>query len=277
MTFAQRLHRLREQKKSLLCIGLDPELQKLPGPLQTTPAALQDFCEQIIAASAQHAIAFKINFAFFERYGAAGWEMIARVREKIPADCIAIADAKRGDIGNSARHYAHAILTELAFDAVTVSPYMGRDSAEPFLEYTNRGIFFLGLTSNPGAKDIQLQDVAGTPLFMHVARLVQSWNRAGNCGLVAGATRPQTVRQIRTVAPDLPLLMPGVGAQGGDLQTVLAAAGDTNVLISASRSIIYAGSGADFARAAAEEAGRMHDAMRAYFSADDLPARTKRS
>ncbi len=267
MTFAQRLQQVREQKKSLLCIGLDPELEKMPASLRDRPEGLQHFCEQIIAATAGHAIAFKINFAFFERYGARGWEMIARVRESIPADCIAIADAKRGDIGNSARHYAQAILAELAFDAVTVSPYMGRDSVEPFLEFTDRGVFFLGLTSNPGAADIQMQQVEGRPLFVYVAELVQSWNRAGNCGLVVGATRPDRIADIRRVAPDLPFLIPGVGAQGGDLQAVLSASGDLNVLISASRSIIYAGTDDDFARAAAAEAARMHATMQAFFPA----------
>jgi len=261
VTFLQKLASLRREKRSLLCAGIDPDAEKIPHTLREQDDFIFTFCRDIIEATAPHAIAFKFNFAFFEALGAQGWQTLERLRRVVPPGCLTIADAKRGDIGNSARHYARAIFDRLEFDAVTVNPYMGYDASEPFLSYSQKGIFFLCLTSNPGAADLQFYPDPERPLYRRVAELVAGWNRHNNCGLVAGATKPAQLAEIRRLAPRLPLLIPGIGAQGGRVAETLQAVGDSNVLISASRSILYASDSADYARAAAKAAETLQREM----------------
>ncbi|MCK6561778.1 orotidine-5'-phosphate decarboxylase [candidate division KSB1 bacterium] len=270
-TFTARFRRVLTARQSLLCVGLDPEMEKLPAGLPRTAHGLVRFCQEIIAATASFAAAFKINFAFFEALGNLGWSALAEVAAALPATAIRIADAKRGDIANSARLYAHAVLQELPFDAVTVNPYLGEDAALPFLENPAQGAFFLCRTSNPGSGLIQHfpagpEGSAATPLYLHVAEQVARWNVRNNAGLVVGATHPAELLKIRERCPHLPLLIPGVGAQGGDLESAVrvgaTAAGDLAV-INASRAILYADYSRNFAEAAARQAEALRNQMRA--------------
>ncbi|MFQ5632983.1 MAG: orotidine-5'-phosphate decarboxylase [bacterium] len=264
-TFAKKLQELQTLKKSLLCVGIDPEYERLPKRFADDKDWLFKFCYMMIKSTMQYAVAYKFNFAFFESLGAFGSETLNRLLEVVPTDCISLADAKRGDIGNSARHYAKAIFENFGFDAVTVNPYMGYDAVEPFLAYKQKGAFCLCLTSNPGAKDLQYCQTGGKPLYLHVANLIKKWNQHGNCGMVVGATKPAQLKEIREMYPDMPFLIPGVGAQGGNLDTVLETVGNTNALIAASRSIIYASAKDNFAQAAAHEAATMQAKMAKYF------------
>lgn len=268
--FDARFRQVVRARRSLLCVGLDPELEKLPAPLPRTASGVAQFCREIIAATAPFAAAFKINFAFFEALGKNGWATLEQVAAALPADTLRLADAKRGDIGNSARLYAHAIFRQLPFDALTANPYLGEDAALPFLEDAGKGAFFLCRTSNPGSSGVQLfpqaQAAAGNvPLYLHVARQVAGWNRNNNAGLVVGATQVQELERVREACPSLPFLIPGVGAQGGDLEAAVkigaGASGDL-AIINVSRAIIYAGAGKDFAHAAAVQAEALCTQMR---------------
>jgi orotidine-5'-phosphate decarboxylase len=268
MTFTKKLATLQEKKRSLLCIGLDPDLSRMPAPLHGIPSTvdlLVRFCQAMVAATAEYACAFKLNFAFFEAHGLAGWEALHRVRALLPDDTLAIADAKRGDIGHSAQFYARSVFEDLGFDACTVSPYMGRDSVEPFLAYPGTAAFVLARTSNPGGADLQELDIAGRKLYEHTARLAASWakDQRGEVGLVVGATHAEPVRLIRTACPSIPFLVPGVGAQGGDPAEILDAAGHAYGLnlINSSRQILYASAGRDFAEAAGREAAALRDTL----------------
>lgn len=263
-TFAGRLRQLQRTRRSFLCVGIDPEPDRLPPKYAGDRDGLYKFCQLIIRATMQYAVAFKFNLAFFEVLGNVGWDTLARLLRSLPDDCITIADAKRGDIGNSARHYATSIFDNFGFDAVTINPYMGFDAAEPFLAYREKGIFFLCLTSNPGAADLQYRLCDGKPLFLHVAELVQRWNEAGNCGLVVGATQAKPLQKICSLCPELPLLIPGIGAQGGKLESVLKIASKATPLISASRSILYADESEAFAQGAAYEAASLQAKMAPY-------------
>jgi orotidine 5'-phosphate decarboxylase subfamily 2 len=239
-TFFSFLERRVDDSSSLLCIGLDPRLSDLPGP---TAASALDFCLRLVKATAPYAAAFKPNAAFFEVLGSEGWDVLRRVIQAIRAESNrlgsmipVILDAKRGDIASTAEAYARSAFQNLGVHAITLSPYLGRDSIEPFLADHEKGVFLLCKTSNPGAAD--LQDLAITPtplpggegrgvrgqyLYEYVAQLAQTWNTQNNIGLVVGATQPEALRRVRTVAPDLWLLAPGVGAQGADLAAALKA------------------------------------------------------
>ena len=263
--FINHFQQTLRARRSLLCVGLDPDLQKLPAALPRTSAGVITFCQEIIAATSAFAAAFKINFAFFEALGKSGWEALHAVAAALPNNVIKIADAKRGDIGNTARLYADAVFRALPFDAVTVNPYLGEDAAQPFLDDASKGAFFLCRTSNPGSGVIQHFPDRTRPLYLHIATQVQEWNKNGNAGLVVGATHSRELQQARQACPDLPFLIPGVGAQGGDLETAVrigaTATGDL-AIINASRSIIFADTGKNFAEAAAREARKMCDAIR---------------
>ncbi len=264
VSFNTRFRQTLAARRSLLCVGLDPEMAKLPAGLPHTPQGLVQFCREIIAATTAYASAFKVNFAFFEGLGKSGWEALAQVAAALPDEAIKIADAKRGDIGNTARLYAAAVFRELPFDALTASPYLGEDAAEPFLADEMKGVFFLCRTSNPGSARVQLFPQQEQPLYLHVAREVMQWNRRGNAGLVVGATQPVELERVRRECPALPFLIPGVGAQGGDLASAVqlgaGASGDLAV-INASRTIMYAASDRHFAEAAAKEAERLQREM----------------
>jgi len=264
-----RLQRLQDEKNTAACVGLDPDPERLPMTLRDgrlLTDAVREFCASIVEATAPYAAAFKPNFAFFEALGPAGLTVLAQVAAVVPDDCLLIADAKRGDIGNSADFYAQSIYEEMGFDACTVSPYLGRDSLMPFLDYEDRCTFVLTRTSNDGAADLQEAcTCTGTPLYRHVARQVAEWSAEadGTAGLVVGATAPEALAELRADAPTLPFLVPGVGAQGGDPAAVMEAAQTDEglVLVNASRSILYASEEADYADAAADAARSLRDAL----------------
>jgi orotidine-5'-phosphate decarboxylase len=264
VSFLEKLLAAERQHNSLLCVGLDPEPERLPDHLRALPVerGIVEFCLEIIAATAPYASVFKPNLAFFEVLGPAGLQALQEILRAIPAHIPVIADAKRGDIGNTARNYAAALFETYGFDAVTVNPYLGYDAVAPFLAYRERGVILLCRTSNPSASDfqdllVQAEEGPARPLYEVVARRVQDWNAAGNCALVVGATYPQEMRAVRALCPTLPILVPGIGAQGGDLEAVVPLAVDSEgerAMISASRAILYAGSGTRFAEAAGDAA-----------------------
>jgi orotidine-5'-phosphate decarboxylase len=265
MNFLDKLLTASRQQNSLLCIGLDPEPKRFPAQLHGMPVAraVTPFCRDIVEATAPYVCAYKPNLAFFEVLGSEGMYVFQEVLHAIPAEIPIIVDAKRGDLGNTARNYAATIFDVYGCDAVTVNPYLGYDSVAPFLAYHEKGVILLCRTSNPSARDFQDLLVQGEqgqvrPLYEVVAQRVQSWNKEGNCGLVVGATYPQELRAIRSMCPDMPILIPGVGAQGGDLETSVLAGMDAfgeRAIIAVSRSVLYAGNGSDYATAAANEAG----------------------
>ena len=267
MTFNERLAQTIQKRNSLLCVGLDPDIGYLPQVLKTDPDALFKFCSRIISSTRHVAVAFKLNFAFFEAEGSKGWSVLERLTEIIPPELLKIADAKRADIGSSSEKYAEAILQRLDFDAVTVNPYMGRDSVAPFLQWQEKGAFILGLTSNPGSLNFQQLQIHARPLYKKVIEEVCKWNENRNCGLVVGATHSHDLESVRNIAPDLPLLIPGVGAQGGSLKDAVKHGTDDTgglALISASRSIIYKSNGYDFAEAAQREAESLQQQINSF-------------
>ena len=252
LTCLERFKKLAEERSSLLCVGLDPDPERLPKPVPKSVAGIGGFLLKIVEATREHAIAFKPNFAFFEALGPEGMSLLQALIREIRPHTPVIGDAKRGDVGPTADRYAHALFKIFGCDATTVTPYQGEDAVRPFLTYRDRLVFVLGLTSNPGASDFQLPS-----LFRDVVRKVRQWNDHGNAGLVVGATRPEQVREIRELSGPMPFLVPGVGAQGGSLEATLRDAEDGSglpCLINASRSILYASSGANYAEAAAHAA-----------------------
>jgi orotidine-5'-phosphate decarboxylase len=261
--FKDRLNQLIEKKNSLLCVGLDPDIELIPKFLLRDRDPLFTFLKDIIEATSNTAIAYKPNIAFYETLGFSGWKLLEKILEIIPPDILLIADAKRADIGNSSRKYAELFFHNYKFDAITVSPYLGQDSVIPFMDFEDRGIFVLCLTSNKGSQDFQYLNIDSEPLYLRIARKVSEWNlRSGNCGLVVGATHPEDMGSIREVAPELPFLIPGIGAQGGNLKIAVQFGTDAAsgcALITASRSILYASPDVDFAIAAEETANKLKD------------------
>lgn len=255
MNFYQKLSQTVSSHMGL-CIGLDPTLDKLPIKFHACSQPLLDFNLEIIRATAPYASAYKPNFAFYEVYGEKGWNQLAETIKAIPEGKIVIADAKRGDIGNTAKSYAESIFSGLHADAATVSPYLGSDSLIPFLNDASHGAFILAVTSNPSGVEFQDLIVDDKPLYIKVIELARKINHNKNVGLVVGATKPTVWQDVIKYAVDLPLLVPGIGAQGGDLNSLkLALKGySAPILINASRSILFASSGDDFAKAAAQEA-----------------------
>jgi orotidine-5'-phosphate decarboxylase len=268
MTFLNLLLEAGRRNRSWLCVGLDPDPERIPAALQTEPDPIYAHCMAIVEATADLVCAFKPNIAFFEARGLAGYETLRRLIASMPRSVPVILDAKRGDIGSTASAYARAVFDQLGADAVTLSPYLGGDALAPFLRYSEKGCFVLCKTSNPGSAELQdLELAAGGPLYMEVARRARDdWNARGNLGLVVGATYPAVLQQVRACCPDLPLLVPGVGTQGGDLTAAFRAACDVRgerAIMSASRSIMYASDSDDFASAGRQEALRLRDAINA--------------
>ena len=262
MTFNERLRQTCRRKNSYLAIGLDPDMDRLPGFLMDFESPLLEFNKSIINATSDLVCAYKLNTAFYEHFGVQGWRALRKTIELIPEDTLTIIDGKRGDIGNSSEKYARMAFAELNGDAATVNPYMGYDSVEPFLQEESRGAFILCLTTNPGAEDFQYLKMGDRTLFEHVAQRAVAWNRKGNVGLVVGATRSDEFRAIRTIAPELPFLVPGVGAQGGDLERAVLGAADKNgegFVISVSRGILYVSDDLDFAQASREKTEEFRD------------------
>ncbi len=256
-SFSSRVRSRAERCRSWLCIGLDPDPAKLPPSVPATASGITTFCRNIIEATAESAACFKINFAFFEVLGRDGWAALEDVRAAIPATLPVIADAKRGDIANTAAAYADAILTHLDFDAVTVSPYLGWDSLRPFLSHKGKGVFVLCRTSNPGSADLQELQIEGEPLFLRVAREALALETSADIGLVVGATQPAALRAVRELGEDVIFLMPGVGAQGASVREAIDAGANgsgRNALVSVSRQVLFASSSTDYALAAARGA-----------------------
>lgn len=254
------------RKKSFLCVGLDTELSKIPAHLQHEHDPVFEFNRRIIDATRHLCVAYKPNLAFYEALGPEGWQVFARTIEYIGTEHFIIADAKRGDIGNTGKKYAEAFFRILNCDAVTVAPYMGKDSVAPFLDFREKWAIVLALTSNPGSSDFQrllLQD-SGEALWEKVLQEVQHWGTPENLMFVTGATHAQDFKRIREIVPDHFLLVPGVGAQGGDLHAICKQGlnDDCGLLVNASRSILYASDGEDFAEKAHEEALRLQQEMR---------------
>ncbi len=266
MKFLEKIIAAQRTNRSYLCVGLDTDLNKLPDILKKEKDPVAAFNKAIIEATKDLACAYKPNLAYYEANGAKGLESVTATLEAIPEHIFTIADVKRGDIGSTSDQYAIAFQKTIPFDCVTLSPYMGFDSVEVFLKDESKGAFFLGLTSNPGARDFQYLELAsGKKLYEQVTETVNKWNEPKrNCGLVVGATKPSELEALRNLAPDLPFLIPGVGAQGGSLEEVLKANGNGVALINASRSITYASKGSDFAEAARKVAEELVTAMRAF-------------
>lgn len=255
-------------KKNYLCVGLDTDSLKLPAFLKHFPDPVFEFNKQIIDATRDHCVAYKINTAFYEVNGAAGWETLQKTADYIPSSHFKIADAKRGDIGNTSALYARAFFETLSFDAVTVAPYMGEDSIRPFLQYPGKWTIVLGLTSNEGSADFELQELADGMLFETVLRKVSQWGTTENLMFVIGATQSVQFEKIRAITPDHFYLVPGIGAQGGSLKDISEKALNTDggLLVNASRSILYAGSGEDFAARAGAAAAAYANEMALYLS-----------
>ncbi|MCC6584736.1 MAG: orotidine-5'-phosphate decarboxylase [Chitinophagales bacterium] len=254
------------QKKSYLCVGLDTDILKIPPHLLKYKNPVLEFNKQIIDATHDLCVAYKPNIAFYEQYGAKGWETLEKTVNHIPEKIFKIADAKRGDIGNTSNMYAKAFFETMPFDSITVAPYMGEDSVKPFLEFKDKWVIILGLTSNKGAQDFQFLKSNKKPLFQNVMEKCMQYGTADNTMFVIGATKEAYFEEIRKFCPDHFFLVPGVGAQGGDLQK-LSQYGmnkDCGLLVNATRSIIYASNGKDFAEKAREEALRMQKEMKLY-------------
>lgn len=267
MTRAELIHQIIS-KKNMLCVGLDSDINKLPTHFSKTPESLLAFNKSIIDATSAYCVSYKINLAFYEMYGAQGFDIVSQTLAHIPKTHFTIADAKRGDIGNTSTYYAEAFLKQMNFDSITVAPYMGRDSVEPFLKFDGKWAIILGLTSNIGAQNFELQKLAnGNYLFEEVMQQCAEWGSPENTMFVFGATQTEFLKNARKQFPNHFFLVPGIGSQGGSLADVMQY-GKTvfgGLLINASRSIIYASSNTDFAEAAAKEAERLALEMRSFF------------
>lgn len=264
----QQLTEQIQKKKSFLCIGLDVDLNKIPKHLLETEDPIFEFNKAIIDATHHLCVAYKPNTAFYEAYGIKGWQSLEKTINYINAnhpDIFTIADAKRGDIGNTSTMYAKAFLEDLAFDSVTVAPYMGKDSVEPFLAFKDKHTILLALTSNQGAFDFQTKTIDGKELYKHVLETSKTYNNSENLMYVVGATKAEYFTEIRKIIPNSFLLVPGVGAQGGNLEDVCKYGMSDNVglLINSSRGIIYASNQEDFAQAAAANARVLQQQMKA--------------
>ncbi|WP_370478394.1 orotidine-5'-phosphate decarboxylase [Tamlana flava] len=265
MTKSQLIDQIKK-KKSFLCIGLDVDLTKIPKHLLKEEDPIFAFNKAIIDTTHHLCVAYKPNTAFYEAYGLKGWKSLEKtinyLNENHP-EIFTIADAKRGDIGNTSSMYAKAFFEDLAFDSVTVAPYMGKDSVEPFLDFKNKHTILLALTSNQGAFDFQTKTIEGKELYKHVLETSKSWKNAENLMYVVGATKAEYLAEIRRIIPESFLLVPGVGAQGGNLHDVCKYGMSSNIglLINSSRGIIYASDGLDFAEAAAKKAEELQKEM----------------
>ena len=261
-----------KEKSTYLCVGLDTDITKIPKHLQQNKNAIVDFNKAIIDATKDYCVSYKINTAFYEANGSKGWDAMEETVNYIPNTHFKIADAKRGDIGNTSSQYAKAFFETLQFDAITVAPYMGEDSIRPFLEYENKWTIVLGLTSNKGAKDFEMQRLinngnnAGLFLYEKVIETVSKWGTSNNLMFVTGATKASELENIRKIIPDNFLLVPGVGFQGGSLADVskYGLTKDCGLLVNASRAIIYAGSNENFAEEAANIAQQYQTEMKQY-------------
>ena len=261
MKFTDKLLNISRKNTSLLCIGLDPDPELMPG------VDVLQFNKAIIEATCDLVCAYKPNLAFYEALGTEGLTILQKTITYIPGDIPVIGDAKRGDIGNTAQAYARALFSVFGFDAATVNPYLGFDSIEPFIHYQDEGVFVLCRTSNRGATDFQNLYTDGQPLYEVVARKAKEWNIYGNIGLVVGATYPEDLKKVRSICPEMPLLIPGIGTQGGDLASAVGYGVDARgekAIINVSRQILYASKEKDFAQAARNMAEKIHTQINDY-------------
>ena len=261
MSALKKLLDCQQNNKSIICLGLDLDPKRMPPEHTGSIKAMYDFAQRIIEATNDKVCAYKPNLAFYESLGHEGISLLRLIIERIPPEIPIILDGKRGDISNTASHYAHFLFEILKGDWVTLNPYMGYDSMRPFFEYKDRGVFVLCLTSNTGSRDFQLLNVEGKPLYRIVAEKVAYWNKDNNSGLVVGATHPEQLAEIRGVAGDMPLLIPGVGAQGGALEKAVIDGTDhfkKPAVINVSRSVLYASTDKDFALKARSELQRLN-------------------
>ena len=262
--FIEKLSQATRNNNSLVCVGLDVDPGRIPPHIADRPDPVFRFCREIIDATRDMVCAYKPNFAFFGAMGQRGWEALIRTIEYVPQDIPVILDAKLGDIGNTAERYARMAYCELGADAVTVNPYMGFDAVAPFLAHPGRCAFLVCLSSNPGSEDFQRLRTDSKPLYRIVAEKAVAWKTHGLCGLVVGATQPDELQEIRALATDLPILIPGIGAQGGDVEQVARCGTDENgdmAIVNISRGVLYASNGTDFAKTARRETERLRDGL----------------
>ena len=268
-SFSEKLAESTASNDSLVCVGLDPVPSRLPESLLGEPDPVFAFNRRIIDCTCDLVCAYKPNLAFYGALGRDGWDALEATIDHVPDRIPVILDAKSGDIGPSAERYAVMFFEELGADAATANPYMGGDAIKPFLAYPDKGTFLLCLTSNPGAADIMLQQLpGGRMVFEEMALRAREWNESGNCGLVVGATQAGgAMRSVRALAPELPILVPGVGAQGGDVESAVRSAArpdGTGLLVNASRSVLYASTGEDFASAARGATAALREEINQY-------------
>jgi orotidine-5'-phosphate decarboxylase len=263
MRFTDKLLNASRKNESWLCIGLDPDAERMP------EVDVLQFNKAIVEATSDLVCAYKPNLAFYEALGTQGLVTLEKTIKHIPGHIPVIGDAKRGDIGNTAKAYAKALFSVLGFDAATVNPYLGHDSIEPFISYRDKGVFILCRTSNKGAADFQDRRIDGLPLYEVVAQKAKEWNIHGNVGLVVGATYPEQLKKVRSICPEMPLLIPGIGAQGGDLASAVRYGVDAQgekATINVSRQILYASREKDFAQAARNAAEKIRSQINDYRS-----------
>ena len=267
MHFIAKLRHIQQKNNSLLCIGLDTDVSRVPEFLHAWSDPQYEFNRRIIDATKDLVCAYKLNSAFYESVGEHGWYTVHHTLARIPEEIVTIGDGKRGDIASSAERYAHVFCADWEFAGTTVNPYMGKDSIEPFLKRRDQCAFVLAVTSNKGAKDFQYLKAGGTPLYEHVVRAAKKWNTKKNIGLVVGATRPSELKRVRSLAKQMPILIPGIGAQRGDLESAVRYGCDNRgelAIINIGRSIIYASAGDDFAEQARSVALKYRDEINRY-------------
>ena len=260
----EKLQKAQQANRSFICLGLDLDPKRMPQEFAGSIRGVFDFARRIVEATSDQVCAYKPNLAFYENMGPEGFSLLHQLVQRIPERIPIILDGKRNDIGNTAAQYASALYDRYKADWVTINPYMGYDSMRPFLERKDKGSFVLCLTSNAGSKDFQMLNVEGRPLYQVVAERVSYWNKDNNCGLVVGATHPDQLKEIRELAGEMPLLIPGVGAQGGSLEESVAAGTDNFrklAVVNVSRSALYASNGADFDKRAREEIVKLNAAV----------------
>ncbi len=264
MNFIEKISAISEENNSLVCVGLDTDIDRIPKFLLNERDSVFEFNKRIIDSTGDLICAYKLNMAFYEMLGIKGIKSLQKTIKFIPDNIPVILDAKRGDIGNTAEAYAKAIFETIGCDATTVNPYMGHDSVKPFIQYKDKGVMILCRTSNEGAKDFQ-DLICGKPLYQIIAESVKKWNEYGNCGIVAGATFPEELRIIRNiVGNEMPVLIPGIGAQGGEIVKVVRAGVNSEgrmAIINSSRAIIYSSSGENFAEIAREQTSILRDTI----------------
>ncbi|MEW5796273.1 MAG: orotidine-5'-phosphate decarboxylase [Candidatus Zixiibacteriota bacterium] len=260
----EKLQKAQQANRSFICLGLDLDPKKMPQDFGNSTRGMFEFARRIVEATADQVCAYKPNLAFYEALGADGWSLLNLLVQRIPERIPIILDGKRNDIGNTAAQYASALYDRFRADWVTVNPYMGYDSMRPFMERKDKGVFVLCLTSNAGARDFQMLEVEGRALYKVVAERVRFWNKDNNCGLVVGATHLDQLREIREIAGDMPLLIPGVGAQGGSLDDSIIAGTDNFLkpaVVNVSRSVLYASNATDFDQRARQEIAKLNAAV----------------